>query len=340
MTLVLDRLRTLIPHNAKTSPSGWTSFNAPCCHHRGHKPDDRKRGGIMFTEGFVYNCFNCKYTAYWEPGRPISEKLKHLCKWLGANDDDIKRLVFEALKTERADYIPNRVNEYVAFEEKEMPPDAEPISHWIKCPPEDIEPDLLPVLEYMVERGLGVDDFDFYWSPDPGYSNRLLIPFKYQGKIVGWTGRKVTKGKPKYLSDQHPHFVFNVDSQIDPHQYVFVCEGPFDAIAVGGTGLLTNNVAEQQAKIINGLQKTVIVVPDQDRAGLELINRAIEHNWSVAFPNWEDHIKDCADAVKQYGKLFVIVDLIKTAQQGAIKINIAKQHLEQKIKRIEDENII
>jgi len=337
MTLVLDKLRTLLPHNAKTSPSGWISFNAPCCHHRGHKADDRKRGGVMFSDSFVYNCFNCKYTAHWEPGRPVSEKLKSLCQWLGANNDDVKQLVFEALKTERADYIPNKVSDYLAFEEKELPPEAKPISYWISCPPEDIEPDILPVLEYMMSRGLTVDDFDFYWSPDAGYKNRLIIPFRYHGKIVGWTGRKVTDGKPKYLSDQHPHFVFNIDSQKDQHRYVFVCEGPFDAIAVGGVALLTNNIADQQAKIINGLNKQVIVIPDQDRPGLELLKRAVQYDWAVAFPNWGEQVKDCADAVKHYGRLFVTVDTIKTAQQGAIKINIAKQNLEHRLKRIENE---
>lgn len=335
MTLVLDRLRTLIPHNAKTSPSGWISFNAPCCHHRGHKPDDRKRGGVMFSDTFVYNCFNCKYTAFWEPGRPISEKLKNLCKWLSATDDDIKHLVFEALKTERVDYVPNKLSDMVLFEEKELPPESKPISWWINCPPEEIDPDIIPVLEYMMKRGLTMDDYNFYWSSDPGYKNRLLIPFFYRGKLVGWTGRKVTEGKPKYLSDQSPHFVFNVDNQSESHKYVIVCEGPFDAIAVGGVALLTNNVADQQARIINSLQKTVIVVPDQDKAGLELINRAIEYNWAVAFPNWDDDIKDCADAVRRYGQLFTVVDIIKTAQHGAIKINIARQHLEQKLKRIQ-----
>ena len=339
MTLVLDKLRTLIPHNAKTSPSGWTSFNAPCCQHRGHKSDDRKRGGVMFSDSFVYNCFNCKYTAYWEPGRPVSEKLKSLCKWLGANDSDIKQLAFEALKTERLDYVPDKSKDYIAFEEKELPPDAKSISWWINCPVEDLDPDILPVLEYMASRGLTVEDFDFYWTPDPGYRNRLIVPFRYQGKIVGWTGRKVTDGKPKYLSEQHPNFVFNLDNQKHNYQYVLVCEGPFDAISVGGVALLTNNIADQQARMINNLNKQVIVIPDQDRPGLELIDQAIEHNWAVAFPNWSNEVKDCADAVQEYGRLFVIVDAIKTAQQGAIKINIARQHMEHKLKRIENESL-
>jgi hypothetical protein len=332
MTLVLDKIRSLLPHNAKISPSGWTSFNAPCCHHKGHKSDDRKRGGVMFTDTFVYNCFNCKHTAYWEPGRPVSEKLKQLCRWLGATDDDIKQLTFEALKTERADYLPEHSTNYTAFEEKELPTDAKPISWWINCPLEDMELDIIPVLEYMLSRGLTVDDFNFYWSPHNSYKNRLLIPFWYQGKIVGWTGRKISEGKPKYLSDQPSNFVFNLDQQKKEHQYLFVCEGPFDAIAVNGVALLTNNISDQQARIINSMQKIVIVVPDQDSAGMALTKKAIEYNWSVAFPNWEAGVKDCADAVNQYGKLFVIVDLIQTAQQGAIKINIAQQNLQQKFK--------
>ena len=107
MTLVVDKFRTLIPPRAKSSPSGWTSFNAPCCGHRGHSPDTRKRGGLRFDNGIVFNCFNCKFTASWQPGRPITNKFKNLCKWLGASEDDIKELVFEALKTEAPDYVPS-----------------------------------------------------------------------------------------------------------------------------------------------------------------------------------------------------------------------------------------
>ena len=106
MTLVVDKFRSLLPARAKSSPSGWTSFNAPCCHHRGHSPDTRKRGGLRFDHGIVYNCFNCKYTASWLPGRQLTEKFKSLCRWLGANDIDINTMILEALKTESADYIP------------------------------------------------------------------------------------------------------------------------------------------------------------------------------------------------------------------------------------------
>ena len=331
MTLVLDRFRLLLPR-IKSSPSGWISFNAPCCQHRGHARDTRKRAGIMFSEGVVYNCFNCKYTASWQPGRTLTEKFKTLCRWLGANDDEIKHLVFEALKTESLDYEPEHFVEKVKFTKKELPEATMPITEWVNSAYlPDISEDIGLVIDYIISRGFDPLDNNFCWSPAPGFIDRVIIPFKYDGVVVGNTARKVKEGRPKYLSDQHPFFVFNIDSQDPLNKYVFVCEGPFDALAVGGVALLTNEISQQQAHIINQLGKEVIVIPDQDQAGLMLIKQAIDYDWSVAFPNWAEDIKDCADAVKKYGKLFVVVDAIKTAQHGEIKISVARNNLQTRL---------
>ena len=338
MTLVLDRFRLLLPR-IKSSPSGWISFNAPCCQHRGHARDTRKRAGIMFSEGVVYNCFNCKYTASWQPGRTLTEKFKTLCRWLGANDDEIKHLVFEALKTESLDYEPEHFVEKVKFTKKDLPEATMTIAEWVNSAYlPDISEDIGLVIDYIISRGFDPLDDNFCWSPAPGFIDRVIIPFKYDGIVVGNTARKVKEGRPKYLSDQHPFFVFNVDVQDPLNKYVFVCEGPFDALAVGGVALLTNEISQQQAHIINGLGKEVIVIPDQDKAGLALINQAVDYDWSVAFPNWGEDVKDCADAVKKYGKLFVVVDIIETAQKGAIRLEMAKKMQEQKIK-IRNENV-
>jgi hypothetical protein len=286
----------------------------------------------MFSEGVVYNCFNCKYTASWQPGRNISEKFKSLCRWLGANDDQIKELVFEALKTESTDYEPDHFVEKVKFTEKELPEGAMSINEWVNSAYlPDISADIGPVIDYVYSRGFDALSEHFYWSPAPGYIDRVLLPYYYEGKIVGSTARKVREGKPKYLSDQHPFFVFNVDEQDSKNKYVFVVEGQFDAYAIGGVGLLTNEIAQQQAHIINQLGKEVIVIPDQDKAGLMLIKQAIDYDWAVAFPNWGDDVKDVADAVLKYGKLFVIVDAIKTAQRGEIKISVARNNLETRL---------
>ena len=337
MTLVVDKFRSLLPPRAKHSPSGWTSFNAPCCGHRGHSPDTRKRGGIRFDgNGVVYNCFNCKFSTGWQPGSPFGEKMKTLARWMGASEDTIKELVFEAMKTESEEYKPEEYQTTVTFENKELPEGAMPISEWIKSEYlPDVSEDIVPVIDYVYSRGMDPLTDNFYWSPAPGYIDRVIVPFRWEGRIVGNTARKVTDGKPKYLSDQHPHFVFNFDKQREEQKYIFVCEGPFDALSVGGVALLTNEIAEQQSRIINSLGAEVIVIPDQDRAGLVLFDRAAELNWSIAMPTWADDVKDVADAVQQYGKLFVVIDAIKTAQKGAIKINMAKKKQEHKLERIE-----
>ena len=290
----------------------------------------------MFSEGVIYNCFNCKYTASWQPGRNISEKFKSLCRWLGANDDQIKELVFEALKTESTDYEPDHFVEKVKFTEKELPEGAMSINEWVNSAYlPDISADIGPVIDYIYSRGFDALSEHFYWSPAPGYIDRVLLPYYYEGKIVGSTARKIREGKPKYLSDQHPFFVFNVDEQDSKNKYVFVVEGQFDAYSIGGVGLLTNEISQQQAHIINQLGKEVIVIPDQDKAGTILIEQANEFGWSVAFPTWGDTVKDCADAVQQYGKLFVIVDAIKTATSNPAKIEIEKRKILNRIALLE-----
>jgi len=344
MTLVVDKFRSLIPPRAKSSPSGWTSFNAPCCQHRGHSPDTRKRAGVRFDgNGIVYNCFNCKFSTGWQPGSPFGEKIKTLVRWMGASEDTVKELVFEALKTEGDEYKPEQHQSKIQFEDKELPEGAMSLKKWIEdayLSESQVSTNILPIAEYIISRGFDPMADDFYWSPASGYENRVIVPFRWGGRIVGNTARKITDGKPKYLSDQHPHFVFNFDRQIENQKYILVCEGPFDALSVDGVALLTNDVAEQQSRIINSLNSEVIIIPDQDQAGLVLFDRAAELDWSVAMPNWDHDIKDVAEAVQRYGKLFVIVDAIMTAQKGSIKINMAKKKQEQKLERLEYEKNI
>ena len=334
MTLVLDTFQSLLPPRAKSNPSGWTSFNAPCCQHRGHSPDKRKRAGVRFDTGVIYNCFNCKFTASWQPGRPISEKFKSLCRWMGASEDTVNKLIFEAMKTESPEYSPRETQFRINFDEKKLPDNSLPISEWLNVDfagNNVLENNLAKVVAYIYDRGFDPTSEDFYWSPEDGYADRVIVPFYFKGKIVGNTARKVRSGRPKYLSDHHSHFVFNVDKQQEDQKYIFVTEGPFDAMSIGGVALLTNNIAEQQYRIIQGLGHEIIVIPDQDEAGIALINKAVEYGWSVAFPNWDSEVKDVADAIQKYGKLFVTVDAIKTAQTRSIKINIAKKILQKKL---------
>ena len=61
MNLIQNTILTSLPAVRKKTPSGWISFNAPCCVHNGETADKKKRGGIMTSaDGTVsYHCFNC-----------------------------------------------------------------------------------------------------------------------------------------------------------------------------------------------------------------------------------------------------------------------------------------
>jgi hypothetical protein len=181
----------------------------------------------------------------------------------------------------------------------------------------------MAVLEYMVQRNLNVDDTNYYWSPSIGYRDRLIIPFYFEKRIVGWTGRTVLNDKkPKYLTEVQPGFVYGLDEQTPNKVFAIVCEGQLDAIHIEGCALGGSEISDQQALLLNRLQKQIIVVPDRDKAGSKLVERAIELGWSVSMPEWAIDINDIGDAVKRYGRLYALHTVATSAEESPLKIRL------------------
>jgi len=74
------------------------------------------------------------------------------------------------------------------------------------------------------------------------------------------------------------------------------------------------------------------VVPDQDTAGVELINRAVELGWAVSVPEWPEDCKDVNDAVIKLGRLGALLTIMQARETSRIKIEIRKRQL---VKRIQ-----
>jgi hypothetical protein len=331
MNLIQASVQTFLPPKRKSTPSGWISFNAVCCHHNGDSPDTRKRGGVLFNEdGFQYHCFNCGFKAGWTPGRLLSKNTKNLFQWMGMPTDEINKLNLEALRNKED--IPKAVKTFnFDLQEKELPEDSESIISWARDLSRlnsELRDKFYSIVEYVDNRGFDPYDERFYWSPAPGYADRVLIVFRQDGKIVGYTGRKVTEGKPKYLTDAQPGYVFNIDRQIEDREYLIVVEGQFDAIAVDGVAIMSNDPNPTQIARINQLGKKVIIVPDRDKPGAKMIDTALANNWSVSIPDWEDDVKDCADAMKRYGRLYTLFTILENREDSEIKIQLMKKKLE------------
>ena len=102
-------------------------------------------------------------------------------------------------------------------------------------------------------------------------------------------------------------------------------------MAVDGVAVLGSECSEVQADIIDSLGKEVIVVPDADRAGMKLVNQAIEYGWSVSFPIWQREgakiCKDVSEAVRMYGKLFVLKSILDSRESSKLKIELMRKKL-------------
>lgn len=331
MNDIQTSLLALLPSKRKTTPSGWTSFNAPCCQHRGENQDKRQRGGILIGDNgsFQYHCFNCNFKAGWSSGNLLTKNTKDLFKWLGMSPTEISRLNLYALKIKDDQPISKKVISLDLIE-KPLPEMTLPLVEWFKNDlPAEVENIIVEIVRYVTQtRGMDISWYQWHWSYSPGFKDRVLIPFYHQNKIVGYTARKITEGKPKYITDAQPGYVFNLDNQIRDKKYLIVVEGQFDAISIDGCAVMHNEMNETQIARINALGKEVIIVPDRDRAGAKLLRAAIENNWSVSFPLWEDDIKDVADAVKRYGRLYTLQTILHYKESNKIKIELIKKKLE------------
>ena len=332
MNLIQNTILTALPANKKKTPSGWISFNAPCCVHTGETQDKKKRGGIMTSaDGTLsYHCFNCGYKASYILGRRLTQKMRTLMSYIGIPDDTVRKLAIEAMRHEESDTKYEK-KKFVNFKTKDLPKDTMKLETWLekyKTLKNEQQTNIDNLLTYLTSRGIGADWYDFMYSPNTFWdvNKRLLIPFYWRGDIVGFTGRMFEKSeKVKYYTDVQPGYVFNMDAQDWTRKFVIVTEGPFDAITISGVSILGSEINDIQRDLIDGLNRQVIVVPDRDAPGEKLINQALEFGWSVAFPEWGEDVDDVADAVLKYGRLFTIQSILKTTESNKFKIDLKRK---------------
>jgi hypothetical protein len=349
LTTIQDAVKQYLPAKKKTSSSGWTSFNAVCCEHNGESRDTRGRGGLIAnSNGSVsYSCFNCGFKANYTPGRHLNYKFRKLLSWFGADENSIKRLVIDAIRVKElvGPEEEKEAEEEVSFTPRPLPTGAKSLSEWqtFLALTDDtyVTPDSLKhAVEYVDRRGGNLlSRYEFYTTEDDEHNmhKRVIIPCYWKGQLIGSTSRTFEDGiKPKYYADYEPNYVFNMDRQTPEKKFVIVCEGPFDAMAVDGVAVLSNECGEVQADIIDSLGREVIVVPDFDSklvkgknvwAGSKLVEQAIDYGWSVSFPIWYESVKDVSAAVEKYGKLFTLKSILAGKQSSRLKIELHKKRI-------------
>lgn len=307
-----------LPAKRKQTASGWISVNAPCCVHKGETADRRQRGGIKpgADGSWSWHCFNCGFTASFVVGRTLTFKARKLLSWMNVPAEEIERINIESLRHRNMEgllsdrqQVANQLQS-IEFEDRDLPADTMPLSEAAQA--------------YLQRRNMPADyPFLYKTMPRPG----VVIPFTYASQVVGHATRFLDDRNPRYINDTQPGYVFGTDLQHADWRYVIVVEGVFDALSVGGLAVLHADINDAQVRLIRSLDKEVIVVPDQDSAGMKLVDRAVELGWSVSMPEWPADVKDVNDAVIKYGKLIAMITILQARESSKIKIELRKKQL-------------
>ena len=316
-------LTAFLPAKRKQTSSGWISFNAPCCVHNGDTQDRRQRGGLKPSAdgSWSYHCFNCGYTASFVLGRNLTFKARKLLRWLNVPVEEIERINLESLKQRSIIGILNDRQQTmeklssIEFEERDLPADTQPLTE--------------KATEYLLNRRIPLDyPFLYKTMPRPG----VVIPFTHDDQVVGHTTRFLDDRTPKYIQDIQSGYVFGTDLQKDTWQLVIVVEGVFDALAINGLAVLHAEINDAQVRLIRSLGREVVVVPDQDDAGMRLVERAVELGWAVSIPEWPKGVKDVNDAVIRLGKLATLITIMQARETSKIKIELRKKQLVKRLR--------
>jgi len=306
----------------KQTSSGWLSGNAVCCTHRSDTQDKRGRGGLKMSDsGWSYSCFNCGYTASFVLGRNLTFKARRLLEWMLVPQEEIERINLESLKHKSIEGLLGERQEIVnklqniEFEDRNLPHNTQELTELAE--------------EYLQKRCIPTD-YPFLYKTMP--RRGIVIPFTHNNQVVGHTTRFLDDRTPRYIQDIQPGYVFGTDLQGATWQYAIVVEGVFDALSINGLAVLHAEINDAQARLIRSLGREVVVVPDQDEAGMKLVDRAVELGWAVSMPDWPAGVKDVNDAVIRLGKLGALISIMQSKETSKIKIELRKKQLVKRLR--------
>lgn len=282
---IWDKIVENLPRNRKSN-TGFLNFNCPMC------GDYKPRCGVRRGAYIGINCYNCGFTTRYSAGSPLNKKMRDFLERIGLSHQDIGRIKHQALVVSRAlesvETLPESVASYnfsPSFDAVALPDGSAPLSWWAEQ--DCLDPDFLAVAKYALSRGNHiVERANFHWSPAEKFSQRLIMPFTFHDKIVGFTARAVNDDGDKYLNTMPANYLFNNEVLDQDGDYVFIVEGPTDALSINGVSPLGAKMNQNQVRWINSAGKLPVVIADRDEAGIKLLEIAQANNGRSPSPAW------------------------------------------------------
>lgn len=318
---IIRRYIQLPPTPAGT---GWYPVLCKVCNDHGRKGP---RAGFRFDgEKVAYHCFNCGHACVFdaEQHRSLSTKMQQVLNDFGVPENEWQQVLFTALAKRNE----GGATQQAAPQSRNIEPVEIPLPD-IFYPLADAEDDdkWAEIARYYLleERGIQPSSYPFLLSKRSDdqrlkkWFGRVIIPIYKDGKLVFYQGRDLTgKAQKKYESPAvtRERVLFGFDKLFDESDIsVYIVEGWFDAFVIDGVALLGNEISDIQAEWLNRSRKKKVYIPDRFGDGKRGAERALELGWHISTPDIGG-CKDMNQAVKRYGKLYVMKSIVDNTSDG------------------------
>lgn len=305
------------------SPTGFYNLRCPVCN------DYTERGGFKFdgdTTG--YSCWNCQSKFKYEEGTgKLTKNAKDILEAFGITREVLRELTSSIfLKPPEESEISLEAVTKVKLHTPEIAfPDRS--RALLSDGHEEMQE---PILEYLLSRKIDPLQQTLYFSLDPKFLRRVIIPYWRDGKLIYWQARTIDPGvKPRYKnpSAAKDAIIYGYDQL---HAYdaapLFVTEGVFDAIMINGLCILGSSLNAAKIEILKRTKRRLIFVIDRDQTGGALGKAVLANGWELTFVDLRAN--DINDSVVKFGLPYTAFSLIKNATnksnmlQSSISLNV------------------
>lgn len=194
--------------------------------------------------------------------------------------------------------------------------------------------------ELLLKLGLISESRGKYYDK---FRNRVIFPiFNTAGKVIGFGGRIIGEGNPKYLNSRESDVFLKKNNlyglnltrqEIEKENRAVLVEGYMDVVSLyqsgvrNGAASLGTALTENQAKLLHRYTDNVVLSYDADQAGINAALRGLDILYREQCKVKVLHISDGKDPdefIKKNGKQAFLQLMDRALPYGDYKLNLLK----------------
>jgi len=315
-------LEQIIKQYVQLQPPNHKGWQAVRCHVCNDHTRKGFRGAFLFDGArVVYKCWNCGHKSLYDPYEHeyIPKKMIDTLQAFGIPDDEWQQVILDSpAYRDGAHHREEEQKTISNIEPKEITMPS--FFYFLKdAKPDDFVAEA--AREYLIdERGVDPDSYPFMLAnkaENPKlhkWLGRVIMPIFKNNKLIFYIGRALYDAPKKYETPATPKekVIFGFEKLFEHTDApLIVTEGWFDGFAIDGVATLGNVITDYQRQWLDRSRREKIYIPDRFGDGKRAAEQALEFGWSISTPDIGSSCKDMSDAVKKYGKLYVLKSIIE-----------------------------